>query len=97
MEEPPLVLVENESHIYYNKGSINMYELQELIGEKNINLALQKFLKDWCSFNNPAKPDRYSTTLDLIQYFREVTPDSVQYTVTDLFERVNSLSRAKNN
>lgn len=90
-EELPLALVENENHIYYNKGALNMYELQERIGEKNVNMALQNFLKDWHSFNNYQKPNRYSTTLDLIQYFREVTPDSVQYVVTDLFERVNSL------
>ncbi len=90
-EEPPLALVENESHIYYNKGALNMYELQERIGEKNVNMALRNFLKDWRSFNNPSKPNRYATTLDLIQYLREATPDSMQYVVTDLFERVNSL------
>jgi aminopeptidase N len=95
-DEAPLALVENESHIYYNKGAINMYELQKHIGEENVNLALRNFLKDWHSFNNPKKPKRYSTTLDLIQYFREVTPDSVQYVITDLFEHVNSLKRSAN-
>ena len=90
-EELPLALVENESHLYYNKGAINMYNFQEYIGEKNINKALQCFLNDWGSFNNPQKPDRYSTTLDLIQYFRAVTPDTMQYHITDLFEQVNRL------
>lgn len=90
-EERPLALVENESYLYYNKGALNMYELQERIGEKNINMALQHFLKDWRSFNNPQKPNRYPTTQDLIQYFREVTPDSLQNVVTDLFERANSV------
>ena len=90
-EELPLVLVEDQRYIYYNKGVLNMYKLQECIGEKNINLALQNFLNDWHSFNNPQKPDRYSTTLDLIQYFRKVTPDSEQHIVTDLFERTNRL------
>lgn len=90
-EELPLALVENERHIYYNKGALNMYELQKRIGEKNVNRALQNFLKDWRSFNNLKKTNRYSTTPDLLQYFREVTPDSVQYVVTDLFERGNSL------
>ncbi|MEQ8472599.1 MAG: M1 family aminopeptidase [Marinoscillum sp.] len=90
-EEVPLALVENESHLYYNKGAISMYELQERIGEDHVNLALQHFLEDWRSFNNPQKPKRYSTTMDLIQYFREVAPDSVQYVITDLFEEVNSL------
>ena len=88
-KELPLAWVENESHIYYNKGALNMYELQKRIGEKNVNRALQNFLKEWRSFNNPKKPNRYSTTPDLLQYFWEATPDSVQYVVRDLFERVN--------
>ncbi len=92
-EEPPLALVENESHIYYNKGALNMYELQKHIGEENVNKALHNFLRDWHSFNNPQKPKRYSTTLDLIQYFREVTPDSMQYVITDLFEHVNRIKQ----
>lgn len=86
-EELPLALVENEEHIYYNKGALNMYELQRHIGEKNVNIALQNFLNRWRSFNNPQKPNRYSTTLDLLQYFREVAPDSSQHIITDLFER----------
>lgn len=90
-EELPLALVENEEHIYYNKGALVMYELQKHIGEENVNKALQNFLKDWHSFNNPKKPHRYSTTQDLLQYFREVTPDSKQHVITDLFEEVNSI------
>lgn len=88
-EEIPLALVENEEHIYYNKGALAMYELQKRIGEENVNKALRNFLRDWHSFNNSRKPHRYSTTLDLLQYFRGVTPDSKQYVLTDLFERAN--------
>ncbi|MBX2897946.1 MAG: aminopeptidase [Cyclobacteriaceae bacterium] len=90
-EELPLMLVENESHIYYNKGALAMYELLKHIGEENVNMALQNFLNDWRSFNNPQKTNRYSTTLDLIQYFQEVAPDSAQYAITDLFERANKI------
>lgn len=89
-KELPLAFVENEEHIYYNKGAIAMYELQKQIGEKNVNIALKYFLKDWHSFNNPKKSNRYSTTLDLIQYFREVTPDAKQQIITNLFEQVNN-------
>ncbi|MET3129130.1 hypothetical protein ABID42_004252 [Arcicella rosea] len=90
-KESPLTLVENEEHIYYNKGALAMYELQEQIGEKNVNIALQHFLNDWHSFNNPKKPNRYSTTLDLIQYFREVASNSKKHVITELFEQVNSI------
>ncbi len=90
-EELPLALVENEEHLYYNKGALIMYELQKRIGEKKLNEALQKFIHDWRSFNNPQKPKCYSTTEDLIRYFREVTPDSEQGTITNLLERVNDI------
>lgn len=90
-KESPLALVENEEHIYYNKGALAMYKLQQQIGEENVNLALQHFINDWHSFNNPKKQDRYATTVELIQYFREVTPASKQYVITELFEQVNSM------
>nr|WP_091698035.1 M1 family aminopeptidase [Algoriphagus locisalis]SFU18816.1 Peptidase family M1 [Algoriphagus locisalis] len=93
IEELPLALVENEEHIYYNKGALAMYEFQRQIGEKNVNLALQNFLNDWHSFDNLKKPSRYATTLDLIQYFREVTPDSKQHIISDLFEQVNTIGQ----
>jgi hypothetical protein len=90
-KESSLALVENEEHIYYNKGALAMYKLQQHIGEKNVNLALQHFINDWHSFNNPKKQNRYATTVELIQYFREVTPASKQYVITELFEQVNSM------
>ena len=92
-EELPLALVENEEYLYYNKGALAMYELQEHIGEENVNRALADFLNDWHSFDNPKKPNRYATTLDLLQYFREVTPKSMQYLITELFEQVNTIGQ----
>jgi ABC-2 type transport system permease protein len=88
-EELPLVLVENESHIYYNKGALVMYKLQELIGEKNVNHALKHFLYDWRSFQNPPKQNRYATSLDFMYFVMDVTPDSLKNVVTDLFEQTN--------
>jgi hypothetical protein len=90
-EELPLALVENEEYIYYNKGALAMYELQQQVGEENVNLALRNFLNDWHSFDNPKKPNRYSTTIDLIPYFREVASDSIQGSISDLFEQVKSI------
>ena len=84
--EPPLALVESQSHIYYNKGALAMYEWMECIGEKNVNKALSNFLFDWHSFGGGKSKDRYATTLDLLQYFRAVTPDDQHYLIGDLFE-----------
>ncbi|CAL2101422.1 Peptidase M1 [Tenacibaculum sp. 190130A14a] len=84
--EVPLVLVENQDYLYYDKGALAMYALQDYIGEDKVNLALRNFINDWKSFNNPIKPERYATSKDLIGYFRTVTPDEFQQVITDLFE-----------
>jgi ABC-2 type transport system permease protein len=89
--ELPLALVGNEEHIYYAKGAINMYALQHYIGEDQVNMALRNFIIDWHSFNNPTKPDRYATTKDLIQYFKDVSPESSHSTISGLLERVESI------
>jgi hypothetical protein len=87
-DEQPLALVEKDAHIYYNKGALAMYAFQRQVGEESVNRALQRFLEDWRSFDNPRKPRRYATTADLIQYFRDETPDSMQHVVTELFQEV---------
>ena len=60
----PIHLVENEEYIYYNKGAIAMYELQELIGEENVNRALRAFINDWNSTDGHIKKQtkRYATS-----------------------------------
>ena len=91
--EPSLALVENQDYIYYAKGAINMYKFQKEIGEENVNKALRRFLEDWNTINGKLKmtTDKYVTTQDLLGYFREVTPDSKQHIITDLFEKVMPL------
>ncbi|WP_347925917.1 M1 family aminopeptidase [Pontimicrobium sp. SW4] len=92
-KEPSLALVENQDYVYYAKGAINMYEFQKAIGEERVNKALKCFLEDWNTIDGSLKlkTDRYATTQDLLGYFREVTPDSLQYLITDLFEKVKPL------
>jgi len=85
-KERPLALVEKEEYIYYNKGAVNMYALQDYIGEDQVNLALKRFIKDWNAFDADFDKDRYATTKDLLEYFRAVTPNELQYIITDLFE-----------
>ena len=92
-EEPSLALVENQDYIYYAKGAINMYEFQKRIGEDKLNLAIKRFISDWNTIDGTLKmkTDRYATTEDLLGYFREVTPESLQYLTGDLFEKVMPL------
>lgn len=91
--EPALALVENQDYVYYAKGAINMYHLQKAIGEEQVNKALKRFLEDWNTIDGKLKTttDRYATSQDLLGYFREVTPDSFQYVITDLFEKVEPI------
>lgn len=88
--ESPLIFVENEEHIYYAKGALNMYALQKQIGEEKVNLALRNFLQDWKTFNNPNRPNRYATSLDLIEYFKEVSPKEEKL-IRELFEEVHTI------
>ncbi|WP_405566953.1 M1 family aminopeptidase [Polaribacter sp. Asnod6-C07] len=91
--EQSLALVENQDFVYYAKGAIAMYQLQKEIGEEQVNKALKRFLEDWNTENGKlkTKTKRYTTSQDLLSYFRAVTPKDKQYLITDLFEKVTSL------
>lgn len=86
-KEMPLDLVEGQSYIHYNKGSHVLYALQDYIGEKKLNSALMNFLQKW----NNLKVDKsgiYPTTADLTRELRAVTPDTLQYLITDFIENI---------
>lgn len=88
VSEPSLALVENEDFVYYNKGVMAMYKLQQEIGEKQVNKALQRFIDDWRSYEGKVKQttDRYATSSDLLGYLRAVTPEGSQHLIDELFE-----------
>ena len=88
--EVPLSLVEKQRHVYYVKGAINLFVLQEKIGEQQVNLALKRFVKDWNAFDPNFKKERYATTKDLLQYIYEVTPVALKTTVFELLETVTT-------
>ncbi|MEP0365649.1 MAG: M1 family aminopeptidase [Cyclobacteriaceae bacterium] len=82
-KEMPLELVEGQGYIHYNKGSLVMYALQDYIGEDSLNVALKRFVRDWGFRDAP-----YPTSKDLLGYYRDATPDSLQYILTDMFETI---------
>lgn len=88
--EPTLALVDNQDYIYYAKGAINMFALQEVIGEDKVNLALKRFIEDWNTIDGTlkTKTNTYANSKDLLGYFRDVTPDNFQHLITELFESV---------
>lgn len=82
-KEQPLYMAEQQPYIHYGKGLVNMLALRHYISEDSVNAALQRVIQDY-----PASEAVYPNSLDVIAEFRKSTPDSLQYLVTDLFERI---------
>ncbi|MEH0154176.1 M1 family aminopeptidase [Limibacter armeniacum] len=81
--ERPLAEVERQQYIHYNKGSVVFFALQDYIGEDSLNKALRNYQQEWAY-----RTDRYPATQDLLKHIRAVTPDSMQYVITDMFETI---------
>ena len=96
--EPSLALVENEDFIHYNKGVIQMYKLQQIIGEQLVNKAIENFIDDWRSYTGFIKShtNLYATSKDLLDYFREVTPREQQHVIYELFQTTKPLELFEN-
>jgi aminopeptidase N len=83
IEELPLIRVENQGYIHYQKGSLVMYLLKDQLGEAAVNRALSRVLQQY-AFKGPP----YPTSVALVQALRaEARPDQ-QALITDLFERI---------
>ena len=84
LKEQPLIKVESrQGYIHYQKGSVVMYYLKELIGEEKINEALRG-LVDKFGYAHPP----YPTSVDLVEALRAQTPDEYQSVIDDLFEKI---------
>lgn len=81
--EPTLLMAENQSYINYAKGSLTFYTLSEYLGEATLNKAIRKFYEQ---YRLKAKP--FATAVNLVEEIRAVTPDSLQYLISDLFEHI---------
>jgi len=85
--EQPLMKTEGQQYIYYEKASVVMYYLKEMIGENNVNTALRSLI-DTYAYKNPP----YPTSLSAVRAFRKVTPPSLQYIIDDMFENITLFS-----
>lgn len=81
--ERPLIKTEHQAYIHYQKASVVMYCLKEMIGEVNVNKAL-KSLIDSFAYKGPP----YPTANVALNAFKQVTPDSLRFMVEDLFENI---------
>ena len=64
-----------------------MYYLKELIGESKVNEAMRNLVTTY-GYKNPP----FLTSISAVREFRKVTPDSLQYVITDLFENITLFS-----
>ena len=81
--EPPLVLVQNEPYVWYQKGSMVLYALSDYIGEDKLNAALGNYLRA-NRYSQPPYPD----TRGFVEALRSATPPDLQYLITDMFESI---------
>jgi aminopeptidase N len=81
--EVPLLDVEDQSYLFYQKGAVAMYTLREQIGEERVNAALRSFLHKYRAGTPP-----HPTSRDLYRELQAVTPTPLQYLLVDLFETI---------
>ena len=83
VEELPLIRVEDQDYIYYNKGALVMYFLRNEVGEEVVNRALQRLISD-----NAFKGAPYPSSSDFVRILREEAGPAHQDLITDLFEKI---------
>ncbi len=87
--EHPVVFVQNEPYVWYQKGGQIMYTLADYIGEDKVNQALHDFLLQYRYANatdNQSIP--YPDTRQFLDALRAKTPPELQYYITDAFENI---------
>lgn len=85
--ENPLMKTEQQQYIHYNKASVVMYYLKEMIGEDKVNGAMANLIKEYAYKNPP-----YATSNAAVREFKKATPDSLQYLISDMFENITLFS-----
>lgn len=76
------LLQANEEFLYYRKGGLALYTLSKYLGKEKVNGALHQLLRKQTSGELPLP-----TTLHLYQELKNVTPDSLNYLLSDLFTK----------
>ena len=81
--EMPLLRAENQSYIHYQKGSVVMMAIKDLLGEARLNEKLRAFNERYRFRNDP-----YPTTLDLVDYLTRETSTEETAFIRDQFEHI---------
>ncbi len=74
----------NRPYQWYNKGSLVIYGLRDLIGDTAVNHALREFRDKFAL--KPEPP--FAGSHDLYGYLQKHTPDSLKYYLKDTWEKI---------
>lgn len=83
IKEQPLMYNENQQYIHYRKGSVVLYAMSDYLGEDVFNGVAKRFAEKYQFKGRP-----YPTAIEFVEDLKEVTPDSLQYLVKDMFETI---------
>ncbi|HKK92549.1 MAG TPA: M1 family aminopeptidase, partial [Longimicrobiales bacterium] len=84
LQEKPLMRVDaSQGYVHYRKGAVVLYYLREMLGEDALNSALRDLVDEFGYAGPP-----YPTSHEMVDRIRAVTPDSLRYLITDLFEEI---------
>jgi ABC-2 type transport system permease protein len=83
IKENPLMYNENQQYIHYQKGSLVLYAMSDYLGEKKFNNVIKRFAEKYQFKGAP-----YPVATEFVDDIRAVTPDSLQYLITDMFETI---------
>jgi len=73
----------DKKHIPYQKGVLVMNAMNEYLGEGAFNAALGAYYRKVKLQDAP-----YTTSVEMVDFIRRGTPDSLQYLIHDMFETV---------
>lgn len=80
--ELPLMRVENQPYIHYQKGGNVLYSLSERVGRTEFDAAVRSFLERW-RFRGPP----YPTARDFVEHLHDRFPEE-RAAIVDGFERI---------
>jgi len=86
--EKTLLDNDNQAYVWYQKGGLILYGLQDLIGEKTLNNAFKAYTE--AARFRPEAP--FTTTIEWYDYMKKATPDDLQYYLEDSFEKITLYS-----
>ncbi|WP_431158407.1 ABC transporter permease/M1 family aminopeptidase [Winogradskyella poriferorum] len=90
--EKTLLDNDNQAYVWYRKGGLILYALQDLIGEDNLNRGFKAYTE--AARFRPKAP--FTTTTEWYDYMKSVTPDSLKYYLEDSFEKITLYSNKVN-